>query len=152
MKLTKPIPVLKSRAKKLKAQKGISLALALDEVACQEGFSSWSLLVSSAGERYPEGEIRDTITSLPLNPVERREFVELAAVTFETVMERMEPENPEGTRARWNADSYVDGELSNILSRDLPVKREYALSLIEAFLVHHVLDLVVAADADAVER
>jgi hypothetical protein len=151
MKLTKPIPLLKSRAKKLKTQRGIPLGSALDEVAGQEGFSSWSHLVHAAGEKDPEGEIRETITSLPLNPVERREFVELAETTFDAVMERMEPENPEATRALWDAGSYVDGELSNILSQDLPISRDYALSLIEAFLVHHVLDLAVAADADAVE-
>lgn len=151
MKLTKPIPLLKTRAKKLKTQRGIPLASALDEVARQEGFSSWSLLVHVAGEKGPEGEIRETITSLPLNPVERRQFVELAETTFDAVMERMEPENPEGTRALWDAGRYVDGELSSILSQDLPISRDYALSLIEAFLVHYVLDLAVAADADAVE-
>ena len=65
-------------------------------------------------------------------------------------MRRMEPDNPEETRALWDAAEYVD---HHHLSADmLPIDSEYALSLIEAFLVHHVIDLAVQADRKAVER
>jgi len=46
MKLSAPIYRLKSQAKNLKKQRNISLSLALDEVATQQGFASWSRLMS----------------------------------------------------------------------------------------------------------
>ena len=55
----------------------------------------------------------------------------------------MLPRNPEQTRKLWNAEDYVD----NMLTKDmLPISRDYALSLIDAFLVHHVLGLATQAD------
>lgn len=84
------------------------------------------------------------ITSLPLSKADRAEFIKTANSVFETVMERMEPNNPELTRKLWDAGDYVDNYL---LSNDmLPISRDYALSLIDAFLVHHVLGLAVEAD------
>jgi hypothetical protein len=69
---------------------------------------------------------------------------------FEAVLNRIEAENPERTRKLWNAEHYVD----NILLTDdmLPIDRAYALSLIDAFLVHHVIDLAAQADKQAAER
>ena len=65
-------------------------------------------------------------------------------------MRRIEPDNPMGTRARWDAEDYVD---NHHLSDDtLPIDSEYALSLIEAFLVYHVIDLAVQADGIAVNQ
>jgi len=53
MKLSVPIYRLKSRAKKLKNTLNISLSLALNEVAMQEGFASWSLLMAQRDQLLP---------------------------------------------------------------------------------------------------
>ena len=52
MKLSAPIHILKSRAKSLKKERGITLSEALNEVAKSEGFNSWSLLQSKAQELF----------------------------------------------------------------------------------------------------
>lgn len=54
MKLSSPIFVLKSHAKKLKKDQGITMSQALDLVANKEGFSSWSLLMSKSQEILPK--------------------------------------------------------------------------------------------------
>jgi len=78
------------------------------------------------------------ITSLPLCDADRTHFVECAERVFENVLARMEPSNPERIRTLWNAESYV----ATLLNPDiLPIQRDYALSLSDVFLVHHVLDL-----------
>ena len=90
------------------------------------------------------------ITALLLDQSDRAEFVEAANKVFEAVLDRIEPQNPEATRRLWSAEHYVDKLL---LTDDmLPIDRAYALSLIEAFLVHHVVDLVVQADEQAAGR
>lgn len=92
----------------------------------------------------------DLITALPLDERDRAEFIEAANDVFETVLERVEPRHPDATRRLWNAEHYVDRVL---LTKDmLPISREYALSLIDAFLVHHVIDLAVQADEEAVRH
>lgn len=53
MKLSSPIHILKRNAKKLKKEQGMTMSQALDEVAKNEGFSSWSLLVSKKDELFP---------------------------------------------------------------------------------------------------
>jgi hypothetical protein len=132
---------------------GIPLNQALDRVAEREGFQSWSLLVarSRAQSAAANNHSRKTqITALPLAEPDRAEFVEIANEVFEAVLERIEAENPEATRKLWNADHYVDKVL---LTDDmLPISRAYALSLIDAFLVHHVIDLAVQADEQAARR
>lgn len=86
------------------------------------------------------------ITSLPLSKADRAEFIEVANSVFESVMERIEPNNPELTRELWNATDYVD----NMLGQDmLPISKDYAMSLIDAFLVHHVIGLATEADKQA---
>lgn len=86
------------------------------------------------------------ITSLPLSKADRAEFIEVANSVFESVVERIEPNNPELTRELWNAADYVD----NMLAQDmLPISKDYALSLIDAFLVHHVIGLATEADKQA---
>ncbi len=103
-------------------------------------------------ERYVEDENEDEqdieipvssstvkITALPLVGKDRIEFVNMANEVFEEVLERLEPENPDMVRKLWNAEKYIDEEL---LRPDmLPIDRDYALSLIGAFLVHHVMYL-----------
>lgn len=84
------------------------------------------------------------ISTLPLTEPDRSEFIETANIVFEKVIDRIEAENPELTKALWDPVYYVDHHL---LTPDmLPISRDYALSLIEAFLVHHVVDLAVEAD------
>lgn len=83
------------------------------------------------------------ITSLPLSKELRAEFIETADSVFESVMWRLLPNNPGITLKLWNAEDYVDNMLTNEM---LPISRNYALSLIDAFMVHHVLGLTMQAD------
>jgi hypothetical protein len=84
------------------------------------------------------------ISALPLAEPDRSEFIETAKIVFERIVERIEPRNAEVTRALWDPERYVDEFL---LTEDmLPIARGYALSLIDAFLVHHVIDLAMEAD------
>lgn len=54
MKLSAPIYQLKSRAKALRKSCSCTLSKALDQVAQQEGFSSWSLLQSKTKDLLPK--------------------------------------------------------------------------------------------------
>ena len=88
------------------------------------------------------------IISLPLEKQDRDEFIEKAKSVFETVMLRMKPHHPEIIRKLWNPEFYIDKVL---LSNDmLPIDRDYALSMIDTFLVHDVLELAIQADKIAV--
>lgn len=84
------------------------------------------------------------ITSLPLDKAARAEFIEEANSVFEEVLGRIAPRNPEKIRKLWNVEDYVDKDL--LQESMLPVSKDYALSLIDAFLVHHVLRLATKAD------
>ena len=53
MKLSAPVHKLKSRAKALKSSESISLIQALNKVALEEGYSSWSLLQSKTKAYLP---------------------------------------------------------------------------------------------------
>lgn len=150
MSLTAPIYVLKRRAKQLSREAGIPLNQALDRIARDEGFQTWSLLMargqSTRVAPNPDAGKRQ-ITSLPIAEADRTEFIQTANEVFEVVLERIEAQHPETTRQLWSAEHYVD----ELLLRDdmLPIDRDYALSLIEAFLVHHVVNLAVEADEQA---
>ena len=137
---TTPIYVLKRRAKKLSRERDIPLHEAQKLIAKKEGFASWSLLVS----RPKAVTVATKITSLPVSPVDRTEAIEIANHTFERVLDRIEPDNPIETRALWDAEDYVDNRWLD--EGMLPINRDYALSLIEAFLVHHVIDLANEAE------
>lgn len=54
MKLSAPIHVLKSQAKSLKKTELITMSEALDKIANQEGFNSWSLLQFNIREIFPK--------------------------------------------------------------------------------------------------
>ena len=54
MKLSAPVHVLKSKAKKLKKEKSLKMSEALDLVAKDEGVASWSLLQKKAKELFPK--------------------------------------------------------------------------------------------------
>lgn len=85
------------------------------------------------------------ITALPLSGADRAVFVETANEVFEVVLKRLDLENPEPVRELWNAEEYVD---NGLLSEDmLPISLDYALSLIDAFLVHYVLGLMKQAES-----
>lgn len=53
MKLSAPIHVLKSKAKKLKLEHSITMVEALNEVAKSEGLASWSLLQAKSEDIFP---------------------------------------------------------------------------------------------------
>lgn len=152
MNLSAPINELKRKAKLLGRSEGIRLNQALNRIAKEEGYSSWSLLIRDyeAQKPKPSTEPRTgyRITSLPFSDGYRKEAIDLANSTFEMVMRRIEPDNPKDTRALWSAETYVD---HHHLSEDmLPIDSDYALSLIEAFLWHYVVDLATQADKEAV--
>lgn len=154
MNLSAPINELKRKAKLIRRAEGIPLNQALTRIAKEEGYASWGLLIRDYEAQKSKPKVRPQsgyqIKSLPVDDAYRKEAIELANSTFEMVMRRMEPDNPMDTRGLWDAEDYVD---NHHLSEDmLPIDSEYALSLIEAFLVHHVLDLAVRADDMAVEE
>lgn len=154
MNLSAPINELKRKAKLIRREEGIPLNQALPRIAKEEGYASWELLIREYEAQKPkpaaQPRVGYQISSLPVDASYRMEAIEIANSTFEMVMRRIEPDNPKDTRALWNAEDYVD---NHHLSEDmLPIDSEYALSLIEAFLVHHVIDLAVQADSMAVEQ
>tara|TARA_R110000787_G_scaffold178905_1_gene290669 strand:- start:244 stop:711 length:468 start_codon:yes stop_codon:yes gene_type:complete len=154
MNLSAPINELKRKAKLLRRSEGIALNQAQARIAKEEGYASWGLLIRDYEAQKPKPTVQpktgSQITSLPFDDAYRKEAIELANSTFEMVMRRIEPDNPKETRALWDAEVYVE---NHHLSDDmLPIDSEYALSLIEAFLVHHVIDLAVQADGMAVEE
>lgn len=94
----------------------------------------------------PKASPGPQITSFPLSKADHAEFVKTANSVFEAVLERVEPGHPEQTRKLWDADDYVNSLLTDDM---LPISKDYALSLIDAFLVHHVIGLAVQADKAA---
>lgn len=148
MELSAPINELKRKAKLLRRETSIPHNKALDQIATDEGYASWGILI----RKYEDQKPRPTnhaksgyqITSLPFDANYRSEAIELANSTFENIVRRIEPDNPKMTRELWDVDNYVN---NHHLSDDmLPIDSEYALSLIEAFLVHHVIGLATRAD------
>jgi len=153
MNLSAPINELKRKAKLARRAEAIPLNQALNNIAKEEGYASWGLLMRDYEAQKPKPtampETGYQIKTLPVDAKYREEAIELADSTFETVMRRIEPDNPKETRALWSAAEYVD---HHHLSEDmLPIDSEYALSLIEAFMVHYVIDLAVQADRLATE-
>lgn len=84
------------------------------------------------------------IRSLPLTPQHRAQFIKTADVVFDAVLRRLEVENPAAVRALWSAGDYIDN--SFLSEAMLPKDIDYAHSLIDAFLVHYVIDLVERAE------
>jgi len=84
------------------------------------------------------------IKALPLSDKDLKKFLKTAKDVFEIVMDRLEPEHPEQTRNLWNPEFYIDNVLLPELK--LPIERDYALSIIDATLFYHVIDLAVQAD------
>lgn len=148
MELSAPINELKRKAKLLRRETGIPLHKALKQIAAEEGYASWSMLI----RKYEDQKPRPTnpsksgyqITSLPIDTNYRSEAIKLANSTFENIVRRVEPDNPKMTRELWDVADYVDNH--HLSDHMLPIDSEYALSLIEAFLVHHVIGLATKAD------
>lgn len=148
MDLSAPIYELKRKAKNLRRETGLPHNQALDRIAREEGYQSWSLLIRKLEDQKPKPLVRPKtgypIESLPFSAEYRAEAIDLANSTFEMAFRRIEPNNPKKTRELWDVADYVD---NHHLSDDmLPIDSEYALSLIEAFLWRHVVDLAVEAD------
>lgn len=83
---------------------------------------------------------KSQVTSLPIKGRMRSEFIRVANEKFDEILQRIEYEEPVVLHQIWNADEYID----NILFKEdmLPINKDYALSLIDAFLIHHVLELI----------
>lgn len=154
MNLSAPINELKRKAKLIRRTEGIPLNQALARIANEEGYASWGLLIRDYEAQKPGPNVQFRagyqITSLPVDTAYRKEAIDLANSTFEMVMRRIEPDNPKDTRALWDPEDYIDNH--HLRADMLPIDSEHALSLIEAFLVHHVVDLAVRADGMAVEE
>lgn len=148
MDLSAPINELKRKAKLLRRETGVPHNQALDRIAKDEGYASWSILI----RKYEDQNLKPVqnlksgylIKTLPFGEGYRAEAIELANSTFKEVIRRIEPDNPRMTIELWNVDDYVDNH--HLSDNMLPIDSEYALSLIEAFLVHHVIDLAIKAD------
>lgn len=88
------------------------------------------------------------ISALPLTGADRIEFLEVANERFEDVLKTIEPGHPELVRKMWNAEKYIDEVLFK--PDMLPIDRDDALNLVDAFLVGHTIQLAVEADNQAV--
>lgn len=87
------------------------------------------------------------IFALPLGKADSKEFIEVANSTFEEILQTIEPSHPKLIRKLWNPEQYI----AKVLRADmLPIDRDYALSMIEAFLIHHVIGLAEETDKQAV--
>lgn len=154
MELSAPINELKRKAKLLGRETGTPHNKALDRVAKGEGYASWGILIRKYEDQKPKpinaSKSGYPIKSLPFDVSYRSEAIDLANSTFENIVRRIEPDNPRMTRELWDAADYVD---NHHLSDDmLPIDSDYALSLIEALLVHHVINLATKADRMALEQ
>lgn len=154
MDLSAPINELKSKAMLLRRESGISHNQALDRIARDEGYASWSILIRKYEDQKPKPAQKPTsgylTKSLPFDAGYRAEAIELANSTFEDVVRRIEPDNPQLTRKLWNASEYVDNH--HLRDDMLPIDSKYALSLIEALLVHYVIGFATKADEMALEK
>ncbi|MGN6435860.1 MAG: hypothetical protein ACTHMM_04970 [Agriterribacter sp.] len=86
----------------------------------------------------------EKIASLTLDNENREKFIEAANQSFERVFLDIEPENPALTRSLWDAEKFIDEVI--LAPGKLPIDHDYALSLIESFMVGHVIELAVEAD------
>ncbi|WP_026726982.1 hypothetical protein [Flavobacterium denitrificans] len=85
------------------------------------------------------------ITTLPLAGKDLKEFIEVANKKFEDTLQSIEHEHPELVRKLWNPEQYIE----EVIKPDmLPIDRDYALSLVEAFLIHKVIELATEVDEE----
>lgn len=94
-------------------------------------------------------KITRQISALPLVGTDRNAAIKVANEKFEDLLKMMEPRHPGLMRKLWNPEQYI----CKVLKPDnLSIDRDYALSLIEAFLVHHFMELDTEADKLGVNR
>ncbi len=87
------------------------------------------------------------ITTLPLGEKDHKEFIEVADRKFEDTLQSIEHAHPELVRKLWNPEQYIE----EVIKADmLPIDRDYALSLVEAFIIHNVIDLATEADRESI--
>lgn len=98
MKLSSPIHVLKSKAKKLKIEHSISMTQALNLVAKEEGFNSWSLLISKKSDILPRkySEILDFFNNGDLVLIGARPGFGKTSFTMGLFVQAIEQERPKG--------------------------------------------------------
>ncbi|SIT77174.1 hypothetical protein SAMN05421665_0513 [Yoonia rosea] len=154
MELSAPIYELKRKAKQLRREKGLKHSEALNCIANEEGFTSWSLLIHKYEDQKPKPIVQDRVSfeinKLPLDVDFRAEAIEVANAAFERVFDGIEPNNPEMTRKLWNAEKHIDDD--HFSPENLPIDSDYALSLIEAFMLSHVVGLATTADKMALGK
>lgn len=86
------------------------------------------------------------ITTLPLAEKDHKEFIKVANWKFDDTLQSIEHTHPELVRKLWNPEQYIE----EVIKPDmLPIDRDYALSLVEAFLIHKVIELAAEADNQA---
>lgn len=84
------------------------------------------------------------ITALPLSQADQQEFINTANAAFEYDLDWLEVEKPELMRKLWNPEKYLN---ESVLTIDkLPIDRDYALSLVGAFMLHEIIALSEEAD------
>ncbi|WP_412468789.1 hypothetical protein [Pedobacter sp. KLB.chiD] len=88
------------------------------------------------------------ITTLPLTGAILDEFINVANKKFDDVLDTIEARHPALVRKMWRPKDYINDALKPDM---LPINRDYALSLIEAFLIHHVIDLATEVDDQGVQ-
>ncbi len=112
----------------------------------KENLSKNNLIVKPKEEKM-KNKSSVQISALPLASADKMEFIKAANSSFERVFESIEPENPELVRKMWDAEKYID---EDVLTPDrLPIDRDYALSMIDAFMFGYVMELAVEADSQA---
>ena len=89
MKLSAPIYVLKKKAKALKKEKSFTMTEALNEIAKQEGFVSWSLLQSKAKDIFPKtkNEVLDYLNPGDLMLIASRPGLRKTSFTLEILIQ-----------------------------------------------------------------
>ena len=101
------------------------------------------LLVENQKSKPMEKKTVVKITTLPLAGKDRKEFIDVANRKFEDTLQSIEHGHPELVRKLWNPEQYIE----EVIKPDmLPIDRDYALSLVEAFLIHNVLELATTVD------
>jgi hypothetical protein len=83
------------------------------------------------------------ISALPLLDSDLDEFVKIANEKFEDILQTIEAKYPGLVRQLWKPEQYIYETLKEDM---LPIDRNYALSLVEAFLIHHVIKLATKTD------
>ncbi|TDO83572.1 hypothetical protein EV143_1016 [Flavobacterium chryseum] len=103
-------------------------------------------LIESKKSKPMEKKSIIKITVLPLTEADLKEFIEVANKKFEDTLQSIEHTHPEIVRKLWSPEQYIE----EVIKPDmLPIDRDYALSLVEAFLIHKVIELATEVDKEA---